>query len=237
MPLLAHLEELRSRLIRCLIAVAVGFGICYAVSAPLLRFFLAPIREALPDGGNIVFRQIAEPFLIYMKVAFLAGLFLASPWVFFEIWRFVSPGLKARERRLALPFVFGATTLFILGGLFGYYVLLPMTVGFLLQIGSDFQAQLDLRSAFSFEAWILLGLGLVFQIPVLIALLARAGLVTARWLWKMFRYAIVGIFLIAAILTPTPDIVTQTVFAAPMLALYLLGIGIAALVAPRPDPG
>jgi sec-independent protein translocase protein TatC len=236
MTFLGHLEELRSRVIRCVIAVVVATIVCYSFSGPMLSFFLAPIRDALGEGNDIVFRQLAEPFLIYMKVALLGAFFVASPYVFFEVWGFVSPGLKPSERRWAIPFVLGGTVLFLLGGWFGYSVLLPMTAHFLLQIGGDFKAQLDLRSVFSFEAWILLGLGTVFQIPVVIGLLARAGLVTARWLVKMFRYAVLVIFLLAAILTPTPDIVTQCVFAAPMLGLYLIGILVAAVIGKRRDP-
>jgi sec-independent protein translocase protein TatC len=230
MPFLAHLEELRKRVLRSVIAVAIAFAVCYYFSGPILLFFLAPIRDSLFDGGDIVFRQITEPFLIYLKVAFLAALFASSPYVFLEIWGFVSPGLRPNEKRWALPFVVGSSGLFLAGGLFGYYVLLPMTCRFLLGIGDDFEALLDLRSAFAFEAWLLLGLGIVFQIPVLIALLARAGLVTAGWLWRQFRYAVLAIFVIAAVLTPTPDVVTQVVFAAPMIALYLLGILIAAVM-------
>jgi sec-independent protein translocase protein TatC len=233
MTFLGHLEELRARLIRCVIAVIVAAVVCYAFSAPMLRFFLAPIREALGPDDDSVVRQLAEPFLIYMKVALLGAFFVASPYVFYEVWRFVSPGLKPAERRWAVPFVLGGTTLFLLGGWFGYSVLLPMTAKFLLQIGGDFRAQLDLRSAFSFEAWILLGLGAVFQIPVVIGLLARAGLVTARWLLKMFRYAIVLIVAVAAIITPTPDIITCCVFAAPMIGLYLIGILVAAVIGKR----
>jgi len=233
MSFLAHLEELRKRLLRCIIAVGVAFVLCYAFSRPILLFFLAPIKENLFQGGEIVFRQLTEPFLIYLKVAFLAALFVASPYLFWEVWGFVSPGLKPREKRWALPFLLGSPGLFIAGGLFGYYILLPMTCRFLVQIGSDFKAMLDLRSAFAFEAWLLLGLGAVFQIPVLVGVLARVGLVTPGWLWKQFRYAVLVIFVLAAVLTPTPDVVTQTVFAAPMIVMYVLGIGIAALLAPR----
>lgn len=233
MSFLAHLEELRRRLFRSAIAVIVAFAVCYAVSRPILRFFLVPIQENLFGGGEIVFRQITEPFLIYMKVAFLAALFLASPYVFWEIWGFVSPGLLPRERRWALPFLLGAPGLFVAGGAFGYYVALPMAARFLIGVGEDYKALLDLRSAFAFEAWLLLGLGVVFQIPILAALLARAGIISARWLMRQFRYAVLIIFILAAILTPTPDVVTQTVFAAPMIVLYLLSILIAALIGRR----
>jgi len=233
MSFLGHLDELRRRLVRCCIAVGVAFVVCYVFSRPILLFFLAPIRDNLFQGGEIVFRQMTEPFLMYLKVAFLAALFLSSPYVFWEIWGFVSPGLMPRERRWALPFLIGAPALFLAGGWFGYSILLPMTARYLLEVGSDFKAQLDLRSAFQFESWLLLGLGVVFQIPILVAVLARAGIVTAGWLLKQFRFAILIIFIIAAILTPTPDMVTQTVFAAPMIVLYFLGILIAAIVAPR----
>jgi len=233
MPFLAHLEELRRRVMRSCIAVGIAFVVCYCFSGPILRFFLRPIRESLPAGGDIVFRQLAEPFLIYMKVALVASLFAASPYVFWEIWRFVAPGLLQRERRWALPFLIGSPALFFAGGLFGYYLLLPMTCGFLVAIGSDFKPLIGLREAFSFEAWLLLGLGIVFQIPVLAAVLARAGLISAGWLWRQFRYAVLVIFIIAAVLTPTPDMITQTVFAAPMILLYLLGILIAALAERR----
>jgi sec-independent protein translocase protein TatC len=232
MSFLDHLAELRRRLIVCVIAIGVSFIICYAFSGPILNFLLKPLKENIFGGGEIVYINLTEPFLTYMKAAFFASLFLASPVVFQQIWGFISPGLHVHERRWALPFLIGGPLLFIAGAAFAYVLLLPMTARFMIKMGEGFKAAITLRSAFSFEFYFLLGMGAVFQMPIVIVILARMGLVTPRFLWKNFRWAILIIFVLAAILTPTPDMVTQTVFAAPMVVLYLLGILLAMIAAP-----
>ena len=226
MSFLEHLEELRKRLVRAVIALGAAFAVCLCFARPILDFLLRPILPMLGEDRP-VFLELTEPFLLYMKVAFLAGLFLAAPVVLYQAWAFIAPGLYAHERRYAAPFVLFATFFFIAGGAFGYYVGFPVAARFLLGVAEGFQPNLRLSGLFGFESKIILGLGLVFELPTVIYFLARLGLVTAGFLWHHFKYAVLIIFILAAIITPTPDIVTQCVFAAPMILLYLLGILIA----------
>lgn len=232
MSFLEHLGELRKRLIVCLIAIGVSFAVCYFYSGPILAFLLKPLKDNIFKGGDIVYINLTEPFLIYMKAAFFGSLFLASPVVFHQVWAFVSPGLHRHEKRWAWPFLIGGPLLFLAGAAFAYYLLLPMTARFLVEMGEGFRAAITLRSAFSFEFYFLVGMGVVFQMPIVIFVLARIGLVTPRFLIRNSRWAILIIFILAAVLTPTPDMVTQTVFAAPMIVLYFVGILLSFLAGP-----
>ncbi len=234
MTFLEHLEELRSRLFRIAVAFAVAFVVCWIFCAQILRFFLAPIKDNLFGGGDIIFIYLTEPFMVYMKAAALAAIFLSAPYVLMQIWGFVSPGLYARERRMGVGFIVFGTFFFVLGGLFGYYVLMPMTAHWLIALGGDFKAQLTLESAFQFESHVLIGLGLVFQLPIVIFFLARLGVVTPGFLLKHFRIAVLLITIAAAVITPTGDALTMSVFAAPMIVLYLLGVLVAWLFEKRP---
>jgi sec-independent protein translocase protein TatC len=238
MSFLEHLEELRKRLLRSVVAVAVAFALSLTYARQILDFFLAPIRPFLGDQKP-VFLELAEPFLLYMKVSFLAALFLASPFVLYQVWAFIRPGLYPRERHYALPFVIFATVFFLAGGAFGYYVGFPVACRFLLGVAEGFTPALRVSSLFSFESKMVLGLGLVFELPTVIYFLARLGLITAGFLWRHFKYAVLIIFVIAAVITPTPDVVTQCVFAGPMILLYLIGILVAHVFgrerAPQPD--
>jgi len=237
MGFLDHLDELRRRLLRSLIAVGVAFALALTQARAILDFLLAPIRELLGDQKP-VFIDLTEPFLLYMKVGFLASLFLSAPFVLHQLWGFVSPGLYPRERRYAIPFLVFATGFFILGGSFGYYIGFPVAARFLLSIADGFEPALRISSLFSFESKIILGMAVVFELPTVIYFLARLGLVTPAFLWRNLKYAILIIFVIAAVITPTPDVVTQCIFAAPMILLYLLGILVAHLFGrPRATPG
>ena len=227
MGFLDHLDELRSRLFRSAIVLAVAFGICWFFHEPLLEIVLAPIQKYLFEGGEIVFIHITEPFMIYMKASALMAVFVASPFLLYQLWAFVAPGLYKRERRLAAPFLIFGTLFFVGGGLFGYYVAVPTAARWLISLGGDYQANITLRSAFQFLSRIILAMGVVFEMPVLIAFFARIGLVTPRFLWRHFRTAVLIISILAAVLTPTGDILTMSVFAGPMILLYLLGIGVA----------
>jgi sec-independent protein translocase protein TatC len=224
MTLLEHLDELRSRLFRSAIAFVVAFALCWSVSARILQFLVEPIRRHLFEGGEIVFINLTEPFLIYMKASALIAVFVASPVILYQLWAFVAPGLHARERRLVVPFLVFGTAFFLTGGAFGYYVATPTAARWLIGLGNEFQAQITLRSAFQFESWIILGMGAVFELPVLIFFLSRIGLVTPQFLMRHFRIAVVVIVAVSAILTPTGDVVTLGVFAVPMVLLYLLGV-------------
>ncbi len=235
MGFLEHLEELRKRLLFALLSVAVAFLLALTNARRILDFFLEPLRPFLGENRP-VFIDLTEPFLLYMKVAFLVSLFVASPFILYQAWAFIAPGLYPRERRYALPFIFFASFFFVAGGAFGYYVGFPLAARFLLQVGEEFEPALRIGSLFSFESKIILGLALVFEMPTVIYFLARLGIVTPGFLWRKFKYAVLVIFIIAAIITPTPDIVTQCVFAAPMILLYLAGILVARIFG-RPQRG
>jgi sec-independent protein translocase protein TatC len=226
MGFLDHLDELRRRLIWCVAALGVAFAAALTQARTILDFLLRPVLPLL-GGNKPIFTELTEPFLLYMKVAFLASLFLAAPFILYQIWAFISPGLYPRERGYVYPFVLFATVFFLLGGAFGYYIGFPIACQFLLGIAEGFQPALRISNLFSFESKIVLGMGLVFELPTVIYFLARLGLVTPGFLWRNFKYAILIIFIVAAVVTPTPDVVTQCVFAAPMILLYLIGILVA----------
>ena len=223
MSFLEHLDELRKRLWWSLLAVAVAFAIALSYARRILDIFLAPIRPMLGDAKP-VYLDLTEPFMLYMKVAFLMAIFIAAPFILYQVWAFISPGLYPRERRYAIPFILSGTGFFLLGGAFGYWIGFPTACRFLLSVAEGFQPALRISTLFAFESKIVLGMGLVFELPTVIYFLARFGLVTAGFLWKNFKYAVLIIFIVAAIITPTPDMVTQLVFAAPMILLYLIGI-------------
>lgn len=230
MPLLGHLEELRRRIVWAVGAVAVGFALSWAFVEEIFGFLARPIYRLLPEGKKLAFLGVTDPFVLYVKVAALAGLFLAAPVVLYQVWAFVAPGLYRRERRWAAPFV-GFGTLFFLGGAaFGYFVAFPFAAAFLLGIGQRFEAVITVERYFRFLLTVLLGLGLMFELPIVIFLLSQMGVVTPRFLLRHFRWAVLLIFVTAAVVTPTPDIVNLCLFALPTIALYLLGVGAAALV-------
>ncbi len=243
MGFLEHLDELRKRLLWSIAAIVVAFCLALYKAKLILDFLLQPLRALLGESRP-VFIDLTEPFLLYMKVGFIASLFLSAPFVLYQVWAFISPGLYPRERRYAVPFVLFATLFFLAGGAFGYYVGFPYATRFLLEIGrgGGFEPALRIGSLFTFLSRIILGMGLVFELPTVVYFLARLGLVTPRFLWRNFQYAILVIFILAAIITPTPDVVTQCIFAAPMIVLYLIGILVAWVFGtkrqapPDPDP-
>jgi len=227
MTLLEHLDELRRRLFSAVITIFVAFLACWYFAPIIFDWLSRPIMRFLPDGELLAFTALADPFLLYIKVALLSAIFIASPVLLTQVWLFLRPGLYQRERRLAFPFIVFTTLFFVAGGYFGYRVAFPMVVKFLLGVGEGFRPVITIQTYFSMMSKILLGLGLVFEMPMLIFFLARLGIVTAGQLLRWFRWAVLMIFVIAAIITPTPDVATQTVFAVPMIALYLLGVVVA----------
>jgi sec-independent protein translocase protein TatC len=229
MTFLEHLEELRKRLIVSIIALGVAFLACWNFADRIFELLARPLSRFLPPGDKLVFTRLTEPFLLYMKVAFFAGIFLASPVILWQLWLFIAPGLYKRERHYAAPFIIMASLFFIAGGYFGYRVLLPGTCAFFLETGKQFKQMIKADEFFSFASMMILATGLVFETPILIFFLARLGIVTPAFLLQKFKYAVVLAFIIAAIVTPTPDMVTQTALAVPMIGLYALGIGIAYL--------
>ncbi len=227
MTFLEHLEELRRRLIWSFVAIAVGFLLCWWRSKEIFHFLSEPVLKALPSGTKLAYTQLTEPFMLYINVALIAGIFLASPFLLWQLWLFVAPGLYKREKKWVFPFVFSSVVFFVGGGYFGYSVAFPMVANFLVTTGTDFTPVLKIEDYLDIITKILFGMGIVFETPLLIFFLARIGVVDEKWLLAKFRYAVLIIFIIAAVITPTPDIPTQCAFALPMCALYLLGVGLA----------
>ena len=236
MSFLDHLDELRKRLILVAAALLVGFLICFAFINPIFEFIMVPLYEILPDGGRLAYTEPAEAFLLYIKIAALAGLVLATPVVLSQVWLFVAPGLYSHEKKFAIPFVVGSTFFFLLGALFSHYLLFPWAWSFFAGFATDYMEFIPrIQPAFSLYVKLLLACGLVFQMPTIVFFMAKVGAVTAGFLARNIKYAILLIFIFAAILTPTGDPVTLTMMAAPMIALYGLSIGIAWIVAPASD--
>lgn len=224
-PLTSHLEELRTRLIRVLIAVGIGFFICYYFKDYLFTIITQPLVNALPKNSHMIYTGLPEAFFIYMKIAFFASLFLTSPYTFYQIWRFIAPGLYATEKRLIIPFVISSTFLFVSGILFGYYIALPPAFEFFVAFSTDFlKPMISFREYLSFSLKMLLAFGLSFEMPVFIYFMARLGMVNAKMLRKQRRYAILIIFVVAAILTPSPDAFSQILMAGPLMFLYEISI-------------
>jgi len=236
MSLLDHLTELRRRVTISLIAFVVAMVGCWGISDRIYEILTAPVVRLLPeDADQLAFLSLTEPFVLYLKVAAVGGLFISSPLIIYQAWMFVAPGLYRRERMYAIPVVFASAGCFFLGGLFGYQILFPVVAEFFLTLGADFRQLLTVNSLFSFLLRTLIGCALIFEWPIVVFFLARLGIVTAGGMWRNFRYAILIIFIVAAIVTPTPDFATQTILAMPMLLLYLVGIAIAWAVSPRDD--
>src|SRR3954447_12552698 len=236
MAFLDHLEELRKRLIVSIIAIVVAFLACWNYADKIFAWIQAPLTRFLPPGDQkLAYTHLTEPFMLYMKVAFFAAIFVSSPIIMWQVWRFISPGLYKRERRMAAPFIIFATAFFVLGGYFGYRVILPGACAFFVETGRQFKQMIKVDEYFSFASTIVLASGAVFETPILIFFLARLGIVTPHFLLQKSKYAIVLSFVVAAIVTPTPDMVTQSFLALPMIALYFLGVAVAFMFGKRYD--
>lgn len=226
MTFLEHLGELRDRLIHSFVALIIGFAalvITPGLPGKIFHFITGPMRRA-DTPFEFIYTEPTEAFMLYMQMSFFTAIFLTSPYIIHEAWAFISPGLHAHEKRYALPFIIFGSIFFIMGGAFGHYVLFPMTFHFLGQYaGADMSFKPKISEYFSFYSWFLLALGLVFQLPIVIFVLARIGLITAGFMMRYFKYAVLIAFIVSAVITPTGDMVTQTVLAIPMLGLYLLG--------------
>jgi sec-independent protein translocase protein TatC len=232
MSLIEHLEELRKRIMWSIVSLAVTFGPCWAYREEIVDFLSRPLRTAQPDL-KLSFLKVTDPFIMYFKVAGLGSLFLASPFILYQLWQFVAPGLYRKEKMYAIPFILSATVFFLAGGAFGYYLAFPAAVQFLLGMGKQFSAVITIDSYFSFLITVILGLGLMFEMPIVILVLAMIGVVSPKFLLRQWRYAVVIIFIVAAIITPTPDVVNLCLWALPGCALYFLGVGAAFMVAPK----
>src|SRR6201987_2606201 len=236
MGFLDHLEELRKRIIYSIVAVAVGFFACWWKVEAIYDVMQRPIMDALKKNGmaeKLVYLNPTEPFNMYLKVAALAGLFLTSPFVLYQVWAFISPGLYRNEKRYVVPFMVSTVALFISGGYFGYKLVYPQALEFLIGYGKQFQPMITIGEYTDLFLTIIIGMGVIFEMPILVFFLSLMGIVTAGWMWRNLRYSILVIFIIAAIVTPTTDILNMCIFAAPMVALYVVSIAIAWAFHPR----
>ena len=234
MSFLDHLDELRRRIVNACIAVAVGVAVTFYWIDAIFNFILAPTRAALPSGVKLIYTQPGEAFSLYITIALIAGAVVASPFIMLQVWMFIAPGLYANEKKLAIPFVLLTTIGFLGGAAFNHYIAFKFLMVFFGTFNSpDLAFMPKLDDVFGLYSKMLLGLGVVFQMPAVVYFLARMGLVTARFLIKHIKYAILIIFIIAAVITPSADMMTQIIFAAPMLGLYLLSILIAWAVRPK----
>jgi sec-independent protein translocase protein TatC len=234
MGFLAHLDELRKRIIRSCLAVACGMLVAFLFIDRLVNFVLAPTRRMLPPGARLIYTNPSEAFSLYVSISLMAGALLAAPFILFQVWRFIAPGLYANEKKFAIPFVLLTTVGAVGGAAFSHYIVFPYMMAFFGTFNSpDLTFAPRVEDAFDLYTKMMLGMIAVFQIPTVVFFLAKMGLVTARFLWRHIKYAILIIFVAAAILTPSADPWNQTVFAAPMIGLYLIGIVIAWIVQPK----
>lgn len=225
LPLTSHLEELKTRLIRVLIVIGIGFGVCYLFKDWSFKVITKPLVEAMPAQSSMIFTGLPEAFFIHMKIAFFASLLLTAPYTLFEIWRFISPGLYKKEKRAVIPFVFFSSLLFAGGVLFGYFIALPPAFRFFVSFSTDFlKPMISFREYLSLTLKFLLAFGLSFEMPVFMFFLAKIGIVNSRMLSEQRRYAILIIFIAAAVLTPSPDAISQILMAGPLMILYEVSI-------------
>jgi sec-independent protein translocase protein TatC len=223
-PFLSHLEELRRRLIICAIAVGVGFIISYIFSKQLFSFLILPLTKVLPDDSRLIFTSLPEMFITYIKVSLVAGIILALPVIFYELWMFLAPALYQKERRYLVPFVLFSSVLFVTGSLFGYFIVFPYGFKFFISFANeDIQALPSVKQYFSFAIRLLLAFGLVFEMPVAVLFLTKIGLITPEAMKRFRKFAILCSFILSAILTP-PDVATQVMMALPIIILYEVSI-------------
>src|SRR5438445_2372413 len=226
--ILERLEDFRKRLVRALLATAVGALVGFAFIDRIVGFLLQPTRRALPAGTKLIYTEPGEAFGLYVQVALIAGIVFAMPFIMYQLWRLIAPLVPPTARRFAIPFV-GFTTLgFVAGAAFTHYIAFPYMMAFFASFNTpDLRFMPRLDDVFDLYTKMVLGMAIVFQMPTVVFFLAKVGLISSGLLWRSVKYAFLLIFIAAAVITPTGDMVTQTIFAAPMVALYLLSIAIA----------
>jgi sec-independent protein translocase protein TatC len=233
MSFLEHLEELRQRLVRSVLALLVGFIVCFYFSDKIYGYLAKPLTDTLRSLGmadRLVYTNPTDPFNLYIKLSIVAGLFLASPFVLYQLWLFISPGLYRHEKRYVWPFVFFTSGLFISGGLFAYKMAFPAALRFLIEFGKRFQPMISINEYWNLALTIIVGVGVVFELPVVILLLSLFGIVTPRFLLRNIRYAVLISAVVAAAIAPTPDWTTLFMFWIPLVGLYVLSIALSWLV-------
>jgi sec-independent protein translocase protein TatC len=234
MPFMEHLGELRTRIVRSLVALLVGLVIAFPFSERLTDFLARPVTKL---GYKLVFTAPAEAFWVQMKVALIAGLFIAAPGILWQVWAFIAPGLHAHERKYAAPFIIIGSLMFLLGGAFSLFVVTPYAIAFLLSYAREsLQPMITLENHIDFLLKFTLAFGAVFELPLIITLLSRLGIVTPKMLSRNRKYAILGAFIAGAVLTPTPDAFNQTLMAGPLILLYEVGIVCARVFGRRVAP-
>ena len=230
-----HLVELRKRLGISVAVLFVAFFACFSFWEPILAWMILPLEDVLPAGSEVIFTKVQEPFFTALKVAFFSGFILSLPIIFWQFWLFIAPGLYENEKKLVIPFVTAATMMFLMGASFCYYIVVPLGFDFLINFGAQlFKALPSIGEYVSFFTKLLFGFGLAFELPVITFFFAKLGFVTDKSLISFFRYAIIIIFLVAALLTP-PDLLTQFLMAGPLIILY--GVSILVAKAVNPDLG
>ena len=230
-----HIADLRKRLINSSIALILSFFICFSFYEPILSWMMEPVNAVLPSGSKMVAIEVQETFFTALKVAFFAGFMFSLPIIFWQLWLFIAPGLYEHEKKFVVPFVFFSTLMFILGAVFSYYIVIPYGFSFLINFGSQVVSVMpSIGKYVTFFTKIVIGFGIAFELPIITFFLAKMGLVTDRSLKNFFKYAIVLIFIIAALLTP-PDVLTQFLMAGPLIILYGVSIIIAKYVNPESE--
>jgi sec-independent protein translocase protein TatC len=234
MSFLEHLEELRKRIINACLGVALGIGLSFFFIQSIYDFLTAPAIATLPEGSRLIYTQPTEAFALYIQISLISGAVFAGPWIMYQVWRFIAPGLYANEKRFVVPFVLFSTIGFLAGAAFNHYVAYPFIMTYFASFNTPNLVYMpQLSYVFGLYVKMLLGLGLIFQMPTVVFFLAKMRVLTARFLLKQFKLAVLLIFITAAVVTPTGDPMTLMIFAAPMIGLYLISIGIAFIVGPK----
>jgi sec-independent protein translocase protein TatC len=229
MSFLEHLDELRKRLVHVAAYLAIGTVAAWVFHRQIYDFLALPITRLLPPGTKLAYTSPTDVFTLYMKVSLVAGVVLTLPFNLYEVWKFIAPGLYRKEKKYVVPFMLSSMFLFVAGAAFCYYMVLPAMFGWLLELGRSFMPVIKIDDYLDLTNMMLLGFGLFFEMPVIAAFLSLFGIVSASFLWNKFRYAIVILVALAAVLSPTGDAFNLAIWAAPMIALYLISILVAAL--------
>ena len=238
MSFLEHLEELRKRIINAVLGIAVGIALSFFFIQRIYDFLTAPAIATLPEGSRLIYTQPTEAFSLYIQISLISGAVLAAPWIMYQVWGFIAPGLYANEKRFVVPFVVFSTVGFVSGGAFNHYVAYPFIMTYFASFNTPNLVYLpQLSYVFGLYVKMLIGLGLIFQMPTVVFFLAKMRVLTARFLIRQYKLAVLLIFITAAVITPTGDPMTLMIFAAPMVLLYTVSIAIAFLVGPKQAKG
>ena len=237
MSFLEHLDELRKRLIYIVYSLIAGCAVAYIFISKIFDFIMRPMQQVLPPGSYLQFTSGSEPFMLWIKIGFLAGIFISSPLILWQVWKFIAPGLYSHEKKFAIPFVLMSTIFFVTGGLFSHYIAFPWTWQFFASFATDYMKFVPkIDEAFGLYTKMILGFGAIFEMPTLVFFLARMGVVTAGMLLRYFKYAFLIIFIVAAVISPGTDMMSQVIMAVPMLGLYILSIGVAWIFGKKRKP-